>query len=92
MSAQPLRRAGNFPSVTTIAAASAVPNQLAELIMASSYASTASLCCGRTDGVSLCCGWEGGWDDDDGDEDEEDAADDDTGDDVADEEGAARIL
>eukprot|EP00959_Pyramimonas_sp_CCMP1952_P110610 2314082-Pyramimonas_sp.AAC.1 len=42
MPAQPLRRARNSPSVTAIAAASAVPNHFADLISAPSCVSNVS--------------------------------------------------
>eukprot|EP00959_Pyramimonas_sp_CCMP1952_P298842 6250751-Pyramimonas_sp.AAC.1 len=40
--ARPLRRAGGLPSVNAVAAASAVPNQVADVISASGCANAAS--------------------------------------------------
>ena len=55
MPAQPLRRAGEFPSVTAIAAASAVPNRLAGVTSAPSCASTVSYVVGGRVGMGMPC-------------------------------------
>eukprot|EP00959_Pyramimonas_sp_CCMP1952_P305924 6401669-Pyramimonas_sp.AAC.1 len=61
MPAHPLRRAGKLPSVTTVAAASALPNQLTDVISAPGCASTLSYIAGGRVGMGMPCMSRSSW-------------------------------